>query len=174
MLTSFQQTVDIFEGKLENAMHSTFRTFLDAVVACVLLSFFPLSAIAAEPAWWTKQKQDCGLPANLAYNSWDGRCDAIPKRQSTRADYDGKSISTGNLQTLARAAVIPSVDLVLITDRPQMDRVRDLVVAGNSAQVANAAFVQELKKWLRFSRREAMQTGDGLFSGATGNPSLPA
>lgn len=27
-----------------------------------------------EPAWWTKQKKDCGLPANLAYNSWDGRC----------------------------------------------------------------------------------------------------
>ena len=100
--------------------------------------------------------------------------DAIPKRQSTRADYDGKSISVGHLHVLASAAVIPGVDLVLITERPQMDRVRDLVVTGNSAQIADAAFVQELKKWLRFSPREAMQTGDGLFSATTGNPTLPA
>ncbi len=77
--------------------------------------------------------------------------DAIPKRQSTRADYDGKSISAGNLQVLARSAAISGVDLVLITDRPQMNRVRDLVVAGNSTQIADVAFVQELKQWLRFS-----------------------
>ena len=24
----------------------------------------------AEPAWWTQQKKDCGLPASLAYNTW--------------------------------------------------------------------------------------------------------
>jgi len=55
-------------------MNSTFRNFIETVAAYALLSFFPLVAIAAEPAWWTKQKQECGLPANLAYNSWDGRC----------------------------------------------------------------------------------------------------
>jgi Nitroreductase family len=100
--------------------------------------------------------------------------DAIIKRQSTRADYDGKSVSAGELDTLARAAISPGVDLILITDRPQMDRVRDLVLAGNSAQIADAAFVRELKSWLRFSPREATQTGDGLFSATTGNPNLPA
>ena len=100
--------------------------------------------------------------------------DAIPKRQSTRADYDGKSISAGDLDTLARAAVIPGIDLILITGRPQMDRVRDLVLAGNGAQMADAAFVAELKSWLRFNPREAMQSGDGLFSATTGNPNLPA
>ncbi|HZQ75039.1 MAG TPA: hypothetical protein VFB08_19155 [Burkholderiales bacterium] len=31
-------------------------------------------ARAAEPAWWTAQKRSCGLPANLVYNSWDGKC----------------------------------------------------------------------------------------------------
>ena len=55
-----------------------------------------------------------------------------------------------------------------------MDRVRDLVVAGNSAQMADAAFVNELKTWLRFSPRQAMETGDGLFSAASGNPTVPA
>jgi len=100
--------------------------------------------------------------------------DAIPRRQSTRADYDGKPVSVADLKTLAIASVVPGVDLVLITGRPQVDRVRDLVVAGNSAQMADAAFVRELKSWLRFSAREAMASGDGLFSAATGNPTLPA
>ena len=100
--------------------------------------------------------------------------DAIPRRQSTRADYDGRPVSAADLQTLAAAAAIPGVDLVLITDRPQIDRVRDLVVAGNSAQMADAAFVRELKSWLRFSPRQAIETGDGLFSASSGNPTLPA
>jgi hypothetical protein len=99
---------------------------------------------------------------------------AIPKRQSTRGDYDGKAVSSADLRALSAAAAVPGVDLVLITDRPQIDRVRDLVVAGNNAQIADAAFVRELKAWLRFSPREAILTGDGLFSASTGNPVLPA
>jgi len=100
--------------------------------------------------------------------------DATPMRQSTRADYDGKPISVADLKALAAAATLPGVDLILITDRPLIDRVRDLVVAGNSAQMADAAFMRELKTWLRFSPREAIETGDGLFSASSGNPALPA
>ena len=100
--------------------------------------------------------------------------EAIPKRQSTRADYDGRPVRTADLQTLATAAAVPGIDLVLITDRPQIDRVRDLVVAGNSAQMSDTAFVQELKTWLRFSPRQAINAGDGLFSAASGSPALPA
>jgi hypothetical protein len=48
-----------------------------------------------------------------------------------------------------------------------------LVVAGNIAQMANPAFVAELKKWLRFSPSLAMETGDGLFGAASGSPALP-
>ena len=100
--------------------------------------------------------------------------DAIPGRQSTRADYDGKPVNGADLQRLTDAAAVPGVDLILITDRPQIDRIRDLVVEGNSAQMADRAFVQELKTWLRFSPRRAIETGDGLFSAASGLPTLPA
>lgn len=99
--------------------------------------------------------------------------EAMPSRQSTRAEYDGRPVSAADLRTLA-AATITGVDLVLITDRSQIDRVRDLVLAGNRAQIADAAFVRELKTWLRFSPRQAIETGDGLFSATTGNPTLPA
>jgi hypothetical protein len=39
---------------------------------------------------------------------------------------------------------------------------------------ADAAFVNELKSWLRFSPRDAMASGDGLFSVSSGKPPLPA
>ncbi|UGY07307.1 Acg family FMN-binding oxidoreductase [Bradyrhizobium quebecense] len=100
--------------------------------------------------------------------------EAIPKRQSTRADYDGRSIATADLETLAAAARVPGVDLILLTDRQQIERVRDLVVAGNSAQMADPAFMRELKHWLRFAPSQALETGDGLFSAASGNPTAPA
>lgn len=101
-------------------------------------------------------------------------CDAIPRRQSTRGDYDGKPLSTAELRMLAAAAEVPGVETVLITQRADIDRVRDLVLAGNAAQMADAAFVRELKQWLRFNPHDAMRSGDGLFSVASGNPSLPS
>jgi hypothetical protein len=39
--------------------------------------------------------------------------------------------------------------------------------------VNDKAFVRELKTWIRFGEREALQNGDGLFTRATGNPALP-
>lgn len=99
--------------------------------------------------------------------------DAIPRRQSTRADYDGRAVSAADLATLATAAEVPGVDMAIITDQPRMDRIRDLVLAGNSAQTADRAFVRKLKSWLRFSPRNAIETGDGLYSVASGNPALP-
>jgi hypothetical protein len=100
--------------------------------------------------------------------------DAIPRRQSSRTDYDGKPVSGADLQKLMVAAAVPGVDLILIADRSQIDHIRDIVVAGNSAQMADRAFVQELKTWLRFSPRQAIELGDGLFSASSGNPTLPA
>lgn len=100
--------------------------------------------------------------------------EAIPRRGSSRAAYDGKPVSDSDLRALTRAASIPGVDLILITDRPGIDRVRDLVVAGNGAQLSDKAFTRELKSWLRFSPRQAIATGDGLFTVTTGNPALPA
>jgi nitroreductase len=99
--------------------------------------------------------------------------DAIPVRQSTRADYDGRPVSMADLSSLAAAARMPGVDVILITDRPKIARLRDLIIQGNTAQLADAAFVRELKAWIRFNPRQALKTGDGLFSVASGNPPLP-
>jgi len=99
--------------------------------------------------------------------------DAIPARQSTRSDYDGTPVSPADLGLLAAAAAMPGVDLILITAPDQIARLSDLVIAANTAQIADPAFVAELKHWLRFSPRSAIATGDGLFSATSGSPALP-
>ena len=99
--------------------------------------------------------------------------DAIPRRQSTRSDYDGRPVSNAMLNQLSKAAATPGVDLVLVTDRPRMDQITALVSQGNAAQMSDPAFLDELKSWMRFSPRRALEAEDGLFSGTTGNPVLP-
>jgi nitroreductase len=99
--------------------------------------------------------------------------DAIPVRQSTRSDYDGRAVSPADLSALAAAARMPGVDVILITDRRKIDRLRDLVIQGNTTQLADRAFVRELRSWIRFNPRQALRTGDGLFGVASGNPPLP-
>jgi tetratricopeptide (TPR) repeat protein len=37
---------------------------------CLLVTFSVSSAIAAEPAWWSQQKRNCGLSPSLDYNTW--------------------------------------------------------------------------------------------------------
>jgi nitroreductase len=99
--------------------------------------------------------------------------DAIPKRQSTRADYDGRAVPPGALTQLDRAAAEPGVRTILVTERATMSRIRDLIVAGNDQQMSDPAFMAELKHWLRFNPIAASTSGDGLFSASSGNPVLP-
>jgi hypothetical protein len=98
---------------------------------------------------------------------------AIPHRQSTRGDYDSVPLSTADLRSLEAAATVQGVDTIVLTERRDINRVRDLVMAGNSVQMADQRFLQELKQWLRFNPRDALRTGDGLFSAASGSPVLP-
>jgi hypothetical protein len=99
--------------------------------------------------------------------------EAIPARQCTRGDYDGKPLSAEELRLLEQAGSGPGVRMLMLTERSIMEKVLEFVVAGNTAQMGDPAFVEELKAWIRFSEAEAVRTGDGLFAGASGNPSMP-
>ncbi len=99
---------------------------------------------------------------------------AIPERQSTRGEYDGKPISTSDLALLERAGAGNGVRVVLLTERAAMEKVLEYVVQGNTAQMNDRAFVDELRAWIRFSGSDAVRTGDGLFAASSGNPSAPS
>ncbi len=98
---------------------------------------------------------------------------AIPARQCTRGDYDGKPLSRAELDLLERAGTSNGVRMLLLTERPAMERVLEYVVQGNTAQMADPVFVKELKSWIRFNGTDAVRTRDGLFSVASGNPAIP-
>ncbi|KKC32766.1 Acg family FMN-binding oxidoreductase [Devosia psychrophila] len=99
--------------------------------------------------------------------------EAIPKRQCTRSLYDGQPIPAANLEAMAAAARNDGVDLLLLTERSAIDAVGALIIQGNTIQMGDRAYIDELKQWLRFSYAEAVSSADGLFSHTSGNPVLP-
>jgi nitroreductase len=100
--------------------------------------------------------------------------EAIPRRQCTRAAYDGKPVAPEMLRLLEKAGTGEGVSLLMVTEPTRISNVIDYVVEGNSAQMRDKAFMDELNAWLRFNEADAVAGMDGLFAGATGNPSLPA
>lgn len=98
---------------------------------------------------------------------------AIPQRQSTRGEYDGKPLGNGELKLLAEAGSSEPVRVLLLTDKAALEQVLEFVVQGNTAQLNDKPFVDELKSWIRFSGADAVRLGDGLFGKSSGNPTLP-
>lgn len=98
---------------------------------------------------------------------------AIPQRQCTRAAFDGKPLSNGELKLLEAAGTGNGVRALLLTDKASMEKVLEYVVQANTVQMNDPAFIAELKAWIRFGDDEAVITGDGLFARSSGNPSVP-
>ena len=98
---------------------------------------------------------------------------AITTRQCTRGPYDGNQVSAPELKLLENAGTGNGVRVMLFTAKLDVEKILELVLQGNSTQLSDAAFVKELKQWLRFSASQAVKTGDGLYSITSGNPSVP-
>ena len=98
---------------------------------------------------------------------------AIPARQCTRSAYTGNRAGRDALQALEQAASSPAVDVLILTDRSEMEEVLELVVAANGMQWTDPAFRAELKDWIRFNAAQAATHGDGLYAAAGGNPTAP-
>ncbi len=99
---------------------------------------------------------------------------AIPARQCTRGDYDGRPLSNDELHLLESAGSSNGVRVLLLTERPAMERVLAYVTQANTVQIADPAFIKELKTWIRFNGTDAVRTRDGLFSVSSGNRAIPA
>jgi hypothetical protein len=98
---------------------------------------------------------------------------AIPERQSTRGEYDGQPLARQELELLEKAGTGNGVQVILLTERQAMEKILEYVVQGNTTQMNDPAFVEELKQWIRFSGNEAVRTGDGLYAASSGNPPSP-
>ena len=99
--------------------------------------------------------------------------EAIPQRQCTRSDYNGQPVDVGDLDQVQNLPLEPGVGLRFITHPAEMEMVVDYVSQGNLTQYADKAFVNELIAWLRFTKKEALASGDGLYSACSDNPRVP-
>jgi len=98
---------------------------------------------------------------------------AMLERQCTRSDYDGQAVPAADLALLEAAARVDGATVMIVTNPALVEQVLELILTANTAQVSDPAFAAELKSWLRFNARSAVETGDGLFSASSGSPALP-
>ncbi|HEY9076149.1 MAG TPA: hypothetical protein VIO61_06375 [Anaerolineaceae bacterium] len=96
--------------------------------------------------------------------------DAIPLRQNTRSEYDGRAV---DIAALERLPLEPGINLHFITSPAEMNTTLEYVNQGNLSQYADPAFIDELIFWLRFNKKEALAAMDGLYSACSGNPQVP-
>jgi hypothetical protein len=99
--------------------------------------------------------------------------DAIPSRQNTRSAYDSRLIKNIDLDNLQTLQLEPGVNLQFATNSTALETLLEYVNLGNQIQYTDPAFINELIKWLRFNKKEALSSMDGLYSACSGNPQVP-
>lgn len=99
--------------------------------------------------------------------------EAIGQRQCSRSEYDGSALPNEALRALEAAGRGDGVEVLLLTTVSSKEQMIEWVAAGNRAQMGDARWTAEMKKWIRFNGREARRTGDGLYGPAFGMPRVP-
>lgn len=99
--------------------------------------------------------------------------DAIPRRQSTKARFDGHPLDDAQLATLGRAGTGSGVRTLIFTDGDAKRTITDYVNQGNRAQLSDPHWRTELFSWIRPNDRAAIASGDGLAGRTSGQRSAP-
>lgn len=98
----------------------------------------------------------------------------IPVRQTNRLVYDGKAIPDADIDRLTAVEREAQVGVHFFRKgSPLFDAVAALVLEGNSRQMHDGAFRNELRSWMRYNRRHQDENRDGLSYAVFGAPNLP-
>lgn len=97
----------------------------------------------------------------------------IEARQTTRNRYNRADIPKKDLERLKGAAVQEKVLMKLLIEPVDIEPVIHLAKEATLKRFSNKDLTSELKNWIRFDRRSAERTGDGIFSATLGLPSGP-
>ncbi len=98
---------------------------------------------------------------------------AIPERHTNRREYNKQQIPTADLNKLESVQKENGVTCVVLTGPRAIEQIIELVKEGNSIQMNDDAFMDELISWIRFSDSEAEKHLDGLTSRAMGRSPAP-
>lgn len=96
----------------------------------------------------------------------------IVKRQVTRSKYNPGRIPYRILRELISDTQDEGVYLRLFLGEPEIKSLIPYIIKGSHLQHNNRLFVKELVNWFRFSEKEVMLKGDGLWSASFGLPGM--
>ena len=98
---------------------------------------------------------------------------AITTRQSNRSLYNGEKISSEKMSELVSVIGEPGIQTQIFTEADPIRTLMDLTEAGDMGQYADQNFLNELISWIRFNKKEASNSRDGLYSICAGSPNVP-
>lgn len=99
---------------------------------------------------------------------------SIAGRHVNRSAYTNETLPFELLQRLQQSVRPHEADLYIVTDAVTREKLGRLTAVACRKQFRNAAFRQELGQWVRFSKKEAAQTGDGIATASLGAPAVGA
>ena len=104
----------------------------------------------------------------------------IEKRQTNRSEYEDRNIDPILLQNLMDrvSEEVPATQgqvklYAFAKDTPLFKTLTQAVLEGNTMQMGDPAFKDELLSWIRFNKKHAESTHDGLSYAVLGAPNLP-
>jgi len=95
----------------------------------------------------------------------------IKSRQTTRNPYSDSPVSDDDLIKLKQIVTDSDIDLEFYIGQDKINTFLPYIFEANTIQMSNPNFKPELIQWLRFSEKEALQKGDGLYTACSGMPS---
>ena len=98
----------------------------------------------------------------------------INQRQTNRSMYNGGLIPESSLQAIPRQPSADGIKIHLFSRQSEPFRLlTEAIIQGNAAQMADPAFKTELLSWIRFNKKHAEHSNDGVSYAALGAPNLP-
>ncbi|MCA1760982.1 MAG: hypothetical protein LC658_14545 [Bacteroidales bacterium] len=95
----------------------------------------------------------------------------INSRQTTRNLYKVNPVPDIDLRELKQIVSEPGINVEFYTGQEITNKFAPYIFEANTIQMSNPNFRHELIQWFRFSEKEALQKGDGLYSACSGMPS---
>jgi len=96
--------------------------------------------------------------------------DVVLRRRTYRKHFVDRPISQSDLDTIIEAARwspspfnIQPWEILVVTKQESKDAVAKLVIDSMSAQMADAKFLHDVSKWMRLSKDEWLNRGDGVM-----------
>ena len=98
----------------------------------------------------------------------------IAIRQTNRSIYNGNMIPEDTIQMLKSINIEPNINMYFYKNGTQeFDSIANYVFRGNTIQMQDKAFKEELRNWMRYNKKHQDKTNDGLSYAVFGAPNLP-